>query len=123
MIHPLFLNLGTGEVFIIVLVIIMFFGADKLPEMVRTFSRGMNEMKNATSQIQKEIQNSASEIQREMNMDGALDDLKQGANDLQKRIMEGVNLDDDNSTASLPERPEEDPNNPLKPEDSFRREG
>lgn len=122
MIHPLFLNLGTGEIVIIVLCIIMFFGADKLPEMVRTFSRGMNEMKNATSQIQKEIQSSTTEIQRELNTEGALDDLKASAEDLHKRILEGTKIDDDNTTASLPERPVEDPNNPLNPGDSFKRD-
>lgn len=119
MIHPLFLNLGTGEVFIIVVVIILFFGTDKLPEMVRTVSRGMNQMKNATSELQREIQNSAAEIQRDMNADGALDDLKATADDLQKRIMEGTKIDDDEQPVV---RPEDDPNNPLKPEESFKRE-
>jgi sec-independent protein translocase protein TatA len=119
MIHPLFLNLGTGEIFIIVIVIIMFFGADKLPEMVRTFSRGMNDMKNATSQIQKEIQNSSTEIQREMNATGALDDLKETAQDLQKRILEGTKIDGEETVVV---RPEDDPNNPLKPDDTFKRE-
>lgn len=119
MIHPLFLNLGTGEIFIIVIVIIMFFGADKLPEMVRTFSRGVNQMKDATAEIQKEIQKSTTEIQRDMNTEGALDDLKASANDLQKRIMEGTKIDDDDKPVV---RPEDDPNNPLKPDDSFKRE-
>jgi sec-independent protein translocase protein TatA len=31
----LFLNLGGGEAFIIVLVILMFFGSDKLPEIAK----------------------------------------------------------------------------------------
>jgi sec-independent protein translocase protein TatA len=122
MIYPLFLNLGTGEIFIIVIVIIMFFGADKLPEMVRTFSRSMNQMKDATTQIQKEIQNSTAEIQREMNATGALDDLKEGAQELQKRILEGTKIEDESTTAALPERPEDDPDNPHKPEDSFKRD-
>jgi len=119
MIHPLFLNLGTGEIFIIVVVIIMFFGTDKLPEMVRTFSRGVNQMKDATAEIQKEIQKSATEIQRDMNAEGALDDLKATADDLQKRIMEGTKIDGEETTVV---RPEDDPDNPLKPEDSFKRE-
>lgn len=118
MIHSLFLNLGSGEIFIIVLCIVLFFGADKLPEMVRTVSRGMNQMKNASSELQREIQNSATEIQREMNTEGALDDLKASADDLQKRILEGTKIDED----ITPPRPEDDPDNPLKPEDSYKRE-
>lgn len=86
--------------------------------MVRTFGRGMKEMKNATSELQREIQNSATDIQREMNTEGALDDLKASANDIQKRILEGTKTDED----ITPPRPEDDPNNPLKPGDSYKRE-
>jgi sec-independent protein translocase protein TatA len=118
MAHPLFLNLGTGEIFIIVIVIIMFFGANKLPEMVRTFGRGMREMKNATSELQREIQNSTSEIQRDMNTQGALDDFKEAASDIQKRIVEGTKIDED----ITPPRPEDDPDNPLNPDNSVKRE-
>lgn len=120
MTHPLFLNLGSGEIFLIVLCIIMFFGADKLPEMVRTFGRGMKEMKNATGELQREIQNSATEIQREMNTQGHVDELKDVASDLKSRILEGVKTDDVAAEFVDP-RPEEDPNNPLKPDDSVLR--
>lgn len=116
--YPLFLNLGSGEIFIIVVVIILFFGANKLPEMVRTFSRGMNEMKNATSELQREIQKSTTEIQRDMNAEGALDDFKEAASDIQKRIVEGTKIDED----ITPPRPEDDPNNPLNPGNSVKRE-
>ena len=119
--HPLFLNLGSGEIFIIVLFIILFFGANKLPEMVRTFGRGMREMKNATSELQREIQKSTSEIQRDMNAEGALDDFKEAANDIQKRIVEGTKIDEDDSKPVV--RPEDDPNNPHTPGDSFKRQG
>src|ERR1044071_4924751 len=105
MIHPLFLNLGTGEIFIIVLVIIMFFGTDKLPEMVRGLTRGMQEMKNATGEIQREIQKSATEITRDLNAQGHLDDLKEAADDLSKRLAEGAKIDED----ITPPRPEDDP--------------
>lgn len=118
MVHPLFLNLGSGEIFIIVLVIIIFFGANKLPEMVRTFSRGMKEMKNATSELQREIQNSATEIQREMNASGAIDNLKDVANDVSNRIAEGAKTDED----EVPPKPDDDSDNPLNPDNSYKRE-
>lgn len=122
MIHPLFLNLGSGEIFLIVLCIIMFFGADKLPEMVRTFGRGMKEMKNATGELQRELQNSATEIQREMNTQGHVDDLKETVQDLQKRIVEGVNTEEPNAEEPVIQ-PEEDINNPLRPDESITRKG
>jgi len=98
----------------------MFFGTDKLPEMVRSFSRGMNQMKSATTELQKEIQSSAAEIQRDINAAGALDDLKEGAENLQKRIMEGASLEE---TEPIAEEPKAEENNPLTPDESLKREG
>jgi sec-independent protein translocase protein TatA len=116
MVYPLFLNLGSGEIFLIVLVIILFFGSDKLPEMVRTFGRGMKEMKNATSELQREIQNSTAEIQRDMNIEEHVKDLKETTEDLGKRIMEGASVSNTESDI-IPEQPQE----PEGPEDSIKR--
>lgn len=62
----LFLNLGGGEVFIIVLVIIMFFGSDKLPGLAKGIGKGLREINDAKNQIQNEIQNSTSGIREEI---------------------------------------------------------
>ncbi|NUM49561.1 MAG: twin-arginine translocase TatA/TatE family subunit [Flavobacteriales bacterium] len=56
----LFFNLGGGELFVILLFIIIFFGAKKIPELARGLGKGIREFKNATSDIQKEIRNNAS---------------------------------------------------------------
>ncbi|MCO6501058.1 MAG: twin-arginine translocase TatA/TatE family subunit [Vicingus serpentipes] len=53
---------GGGELFIIVLVIIMFFGAKKIPELARALGKGMQELKNATNDIQREIKGNANPI-------------------------------------------------------------
>lgn len=67
MISPifLFLNLGGGEVFIIVLVIIMLFGSDKLPGIAKGIGRGLREINDAKDQIQNEIQKSTSGIRED----------------------------------------------------------
>ena len=54
----LFLNLGGGEVFIVVLVIIMFFGSDKLPGIAKGLGKGLRELNDAKAQIQNEISKS-----------------------------------------------------------------
>lgn len=56
----LLFNLGGGELFVIILFIIIFFGAKKIPELARGLGKGIREFKNATSDIQKEIRNNAS---------------------------------------------------------------
>ncbi len=51
----LFLNLGGGEVAIVILVVIMFFGSDKLPGLAKGLGKGIREINDAKNQIQNEI--------------------------------------------------------------------
>jgi sec-independent protein translocase protein TatA len=53
---------GGGELFFIVLIIIMLFGSKKIPELARGLGKGMREIKNATGDIQKEIRDGARDI-------------------------------------------------------------
>ena len=62
----LFLNLGGGELFIIVLVVILFFGSDKLPEIAKGLGKGIREINNAKAQIQNEIQNHTGNFREEL---------------------------------------------------------
>jgi sec-independent protein translocase protein TatA len=53
---------GGGELFVIVLIIIMLFGSKKIPELARGLGKGMREIKNATNDIQREIREGSREI-------------------------------------------------------------
>lgn len=55
----MFLFISGGEIFVILLVVVMVFGADKLPEIARELGKGMRQIKNATNDIKREIQNTA----------------------------------------------------------------
>ena len=57
----LFLNLGGGEIFLVLLVILMFFGSGKIPELARGLGKGIREFKDATNNIQREIQEGTKE--------------------------------------------------------------
>ena len=48
-------NLGTGELLIIFLVILLLFGAKKLPELARGLGKGINEFKDAVETGKQEI--------------------------------------------------------------------
>ena len=54
-------GIGGSEIFIIILIAIMLFGADKVPEIARTLAKGMTQLKHATDDIKNEIQRSAEE--------------------------------------------------------------
>jgi sec-independent protein translocase protein TatA len=61
----LFFNLGGGEIFIVLLVILLFFGSKKIPELARGLGKGIREFKDASSNIQREIQDSARTLEQD----------------------------------------------------------
>jgi len=63
----LFLNLGGGEVIIILFVILLLFGGKGIPSIAKTLGKGIREFKDATNGIQKDIQNSTGGITEQVN--------------------------------------------------------
>ena len=55
----LFINIGGGEIFIILLVILLLFGSKKIPELARGLGKGIRYFKDATNEIQEDIRKSA----------------------------------------------------------------
>ena len=53
------LFIGAPEVMIVILIVVMVFGADKIPEIARGLGKGMRQVKDATNDIKKEINESA----------------------------------------------------------------
>jgi sec-independent protein translocase protein TatA len=51
----IFLFIGAPEIFVILLIVVMVFGADKIPDIARGLGKGMRQMKDATNDIKKEI--------------------------------------------------------------------
>ncbi len=47
--------MGTSEILLILLAVLVLFGADKLPEFARSIGKGMREVQKATDEIRKEI--------------------------------------------------------------------
>lgn len=57
-------NLGSGEVLLIFLGILLLFGAKKLPELARGLGKGINEFKGAVETGKKEILDANEEIEK-----------------------------------------------------------
>lgn len=80
--HSLFIfGVGGGEMVLIVLVILMLFGSDKVPEMARGLARMINQFKSASNEIKSEITKSVDET-------GVVKDIKEAVKmeDIKKRI-------------------------------------
>lgn len=52
-VQPLFIS--TAEVFFIMFILVMVFGADKIPDIARNLGKGIRTVKNATNEIKSEI--------------------------------------------------------------------
>ena len=54
--HLLFFgNLGTGELVVIGLVVLLLFGGKKIPELMRGLGKGVNSFKQGMNEIEKDI--------------------------------------------------------------------
>lgn len=52
---PLFFNLGTGEIIIIVFVVLLLFGGKKIPELMKGLGKGVRSFKEGVNDISEEI--------------------------------------------------------------------
>lgn len=55
----MFLFISGPEIIIILLIVVMLFGADKIPEIARGLGKGMRQLKDATNQVKREINKTA----------------------------------------------------------------
>ena len=63
-----FLNIGTQEMFVIVVVILLLFGGKKLPELARGLGRGIREFKDASEGIKKEIADQINNFEKDLDV-------------------------------------------------------
>lgn len=81
-----FLFISGPEIMIIMLIVVMVFGADKIPEIAKGLGKGMRQMKDATNDIKKEIKDSAdkhkidTDIAKDIN--NQISDVKDGIDDI-----------------------------------------
>ncbi len=57
----LFLGVGGSEIAFIIFIVVIFFGADKVPDIARGLAKGMKMMRNATNDIKTEVTKTAQE--------------------------------------------------------------
>ncbi|UNY97356.1 twin-arginine translocase TatA/TatE family subunit [Zhouia spongiae] len=55
----MFLFISGTEIVFILFIVVMVFGADKIPEIARGLGKGMRQLKDATNEVKAEIQRSA----------------------------------------------------------------
>ena len=79
----MYLFISGAEIFVILLIVVMFFGADKLPEIARGLGKGMRQIKDATNDIKREIKHSAEKNDIDIDVASKVrDEIKKASGDI-----------------------------------------
>jgi sec-independent protein translocase protein TatA len=62
----LFFNLGGGEIFIIMAIVLLLFGAKRIPEIARGMGRGIRQFKDAANDIQEDLEKSVKDVKKQI---------------------------------------------------------
>ena len=62
-------GLGTTEIIIIAIIVLVFFGAKRIPELARGLGQGIKEFRQASKDIKKEIEESSRDIDDAINQE------------------------------------------------------
>ena len=85
----MYLFISGAEIFVILVIVVMLFGADKIPELARGLGKGMQQLKSATNEVKKEITKSA----EKQGIDTDLTkDIQKEVHNIKNKVQE--NLDD-----------------------------
>ena len=83
----MFLFISGQEIFIIIIIAVMIFGADKIPEIARGLGKGMRQIKDATNDVKREINKSAKESGIDTNL---VKDVKKELDKTKESIHENI---------------------------------
>ena len=64
----MFLFISGPEIGFVIFIVVLLFGADKIPEFARGLGKGINNIKHATNEIKHEIKTSKDKINKDSNL-------------------------------------------------------
>ena len=77
------------EIFVIIIIALLLFGAEKLPDIAKTIGKGMRDFKRATDDIRNEIETSTSDFRKDMT--DVSDSIKSDMNDVTSEARQSMN--------------------------------
>jgi sec-independent protein translocase protein TatA len=94
----LFLDVSGGELLVILLVVFLVFGPEKMPEMARKAGRLMNQMKKATNDLTNEFKKETSVLQDEISkvhrdVSEQFDSVSREVNRTKAQIVNDMNIE------------------------------
>lgn len=87
-----FLFISGAEIFFILFIVVMVFGADKIPGIARGLGKGMRQLKDATDDIKREIQKTTDvDTDFTKNIRKEIDDVKKNVDEVSGSIKRDLN--------------------------------
>ena len=80
----LFFDISTGEIFIILMVLFLVFGPQRMPEIARKVGKAINQLKQATSDLTKEFNEGANDVTK--TLDKEAQDIRKEVYDTKKQF-------------------------------------
>jgi Tat protein translocase TatB subunit len=110
----LFLDISGGELLVIMLVVFLVFGPEKMPDMARKAGKLMNQMKKASSDLTREFKKETSSIQTEINaahtkVDEQLESVRRELNRTKAQVVNDMSMDQNPKSSNETEVPDEKP--------------
>lgn len=85
----IFVGMSFSEIFFILFIVLILFGADKIPEIARGLGKGMRQLRDATNEIKTEIRKSA----EQNNIDTSfIDETQKEIDKVKEEIEEATNV-------------------------------
>lgn len=101
----LFLDVSGGELLLIMLVVFLVFGPEKMPEMARKAGRFMNQMKKASNDLTREFKKETSVLQNEIktvqnDVNEQVSSISREINRTKAQVNDSMDLDNKNPNKS-----------------------
>ena len=78
------LFISGGEIVLVMLLALLFFGSKAIPDIAKTLGKGMREFKKATNEIKREINDHTSDIKKDL--DDVSSTVKKETGEIKKGI-------------------------------------
>lgn len=76
----LFFEVGAGELLLIMIFVLIFFGSKNIPQIARGLGKGMREIKDASNSIRSEIAREANKVGEETGIKKDIDTIRDDIN-------------------------------------------
>ncbi len=94
-------NVGGLEVIVILLFVLMFFGAKSIPGLARTLGKGIREIQHASDEIKREIQTTSNNIKKDLELGDQVNQVIQDIEHQPKKLLDQIEVDIEQTKRSL----------------------